>query len=64
MGDLEAVQAGTNTRPATIERECIAVSDFEGLVDLLVACGISLPSSGSLGKRFEKLWDDLSFVLK
>lgn len=48
MGDLDAVQSGTNTRPATIEREFISVLDFEGLVDLLIACGTRLPESRSL----------------
>src|SRR5262245_32899099 len=44
MADLTAVQAGTNTTPPKVAREFIAVADFEGLVDLLVACGRSLPA--------------------
>ena len=63
MGDLDAVQAGTNTMPATIEREFISVLDFEGLVDLLIACGTRLPESRSLLPRFEKLWGDMAYVL-
>ncbi|QQS08394.1 MAG: M20/M25/M40 family metallo-hydrolase [Phycisphaerales bacterium] len=63
MGDLDAVQSGTNTRPATIEREFISVLDFEGLVDLLIACGTRLPESRSLLPRFEKLWGDMAYVL-
>ncbi len=63
MGDLTAVQAGTNTRPATIEREYISVRDYEGLVDLLVACGIDLPASGSHGALFDKLYAERAFVL-
>jgi len=76
MGDLAAVQEGTNTRRATIEREQIAISDFEGLVDLLVACaqdpriagenllGPGLKPSGAVGPLVEKLWRERAFVLK
>lgn len=63
MGDLTAVQAGTNARPATIEREYISVRDYEGLVDLLVACGVELPASGSHAALFEKLYAERAFVL-
>lgn len=63
MADLEAVQAGTNSLPARIAREYIAVSDFEGLVDLLIACGRSLPAGQGVGDRFERLWAERSFVL-
>lgn len=78
MGDLAAVQEGTNTRKATIEREQIAISDFEGLVDLLVACaqdprisagaggnplGPGLKPSGAVGPLVEKLWRERAFVL-
>ncbi|CAG0962884.1 hypothetical protein PHYC_00823 [Phycisphaerales bacterium] len=64
MGDLAAVQAGTNASPAVIEREFISLTDFDGLVDLLVACGRNLPAAGSLSSRFEKLYDERAFVLK
>ncbi|GJQ30039.1 MAG: hypothetical protein HBSAPP03_19230 [Phycisphaerae bacterium] len=63
MGDLAAVQAGTNTKPATIEREFIAVADYEGLVDLLVGCGVALPASGGNAALFEKLYTEKRFVL-
>jgi len=63
MADLTAVQAGTNTSPARVGREFIAVADFEGLVDLLVACGQKLADKGGMGDRLEKLWRDRSFVL-
>ena len=63
MGDLTAVQAGTNTRRATIEPECIAIADYEGLVDLLVACGERLPEGPKVMPRLEKLWNERSFVL-
>ncbi len=63
MADLAAVQAGTNTSPPRVGREFIAVSDYEGLVDLLIACAQHLPERAGLSERFEKLWNDRSFVL-
>jgi len=63
MGDLANVQAGTNTNPPTIEREFIALSDFEGLVDLLVACAFKLGESGKVSSLVTRLWDEKSFVL-
>ncbi|MDI1289647.1 MAG: M20/M25/M40 family metallo-hydrolase [bacterium] len=63
MGDLTNVQAGTNTRPATIEREFIALSDYEGLVELLIGCGLRLGESGKVSALVTKLWDEKSFVL-
>jgi hypothetical protein len=64
MADLTAVQAGTNTTPPRAAREFIALSDFEGLVDLLVACGQRLPEKGGMSDRFDKLWRERSFVLE
>lgn len=63
MGDLTAVQAGTNTTTPTLAREFIGVSDFEGMVDLLAACGVALPDAPPLRGRMEKLWDERRFVL-
>jgi putative aminopeptidase FrvX len=63
MADLTAVQAGTNAQPPRVGREFIAQSDFEGLVDLLVACGQRLPEVVGMNERFEKLWRDRGFVL-
>lgn len=63
MGDLDAVQAGTNTTPPRIAREYIGLSDFEALVDLLIACGERLGSGPSLAERFDKLWDQRRVVL-
>jgi endoglucanase len=64
MADLSAVQAGTNTTEPTIAPEQIATSDFDGLVDLLVACGQSLNPGGDIDARLAKLWDDRKFVLE
>lgn len=64
MGDLANVQAGTNTTPAKIEREFIGLDDYEGLVDLLIACGERLPEIGLSPDRFDKLWNERNFVLR
>lgn len=66
MADLAAVQAGTNTRPPTIAQEYIALSDYDGLVDLLVACGTRLTSPdapSNITQRLDKLWNERKFVL-
>lgn len=63
MAELERVQGGTHAGRARIEREYIARSDFEGLVDLLVEVGLDLPPASPLAERFEKLWRERSFVL-
>lgn len=64
MADLDAVQAGTHSGPPAIEREFIGLDDFEGLVDLLVACGLRLPDTPTAPVRVEKIWADLAFVLE
>lgn len=69
MADLAAVQAGTNAAPARAGREYIAVSDYHGLVDLLLACAVELSDpagahGSSFRSRVESLWNDLSFVLE
>lgn len=63
MADLANVQSGTNTTPPTAAREHISLADFEGLVDLLVACGTRLGAGGSLAERFDKLYADRKSVL-
>ncbi len=77
MGDLAAVQERTNSKPPRIDREQIAVSDFEGMVDLLVACGQDpriegknplgtglREGSGAVPALVEKLWRERAFVLR
>lgn len=63
MADLAAVQAGANTTPPAIDSEQIAIADFDGLVDLLVACGQELKPGGAIDQRLEKLWFDRRHVL-
>ncbi len=62
MGQLAELEAKALDSPA-IAPEFIALADFEGLVDLLIACGTHLPESARLPDRFEKLWNERSFVL-
>ncbi|MCA9279518.1 MAG: hypothetical protein H6815_01190 [Phycisphaeraceae bacterium] len=64
MGDLAAVQEGTNTDKPTLAREHIAISDYLGLVDLLVACGTKLPERLPIDDRIESLWIKHNDVLK
>jgi len=63
MGDLDAVQAGTNTTAPTITPERIALHDFDGLVDLLIASGTELDAPGSLRDRLDGLWEQRRGVL-
>jgi putative aminopeptidase FrvX len=63
MADLAAVQAGENTSRPRVGREHIALSDFHGLVDLLVACGTSLPEASPIQERLDKLWMERRVVL-
>lgn len=64
MADLAAVQAGKNTSPAKIGPEFISIADFDGLVDLLIACGQKLEAAPSFRERIDKLWSEKSFVLR
>lgn len=63
MADLAAAQAGTNTSRPRVGREHVAVKDYHGLVDLLIACGTELPSANPVATRLEKLWEERAFVL-
>lgn len=63
MADLDAVQAGTNSSPPRVDREFVSVSDYHGLVDLLIACGERLPQAPSTMERIEKLWNERHDVL-
>lgn len=63
MADLAAVQAKVNTTKPRIGPEFVSIADFDGLVDLLVACGQNLPGAASIRERIDKLWNDRAFVL-
>jgi len=73
MADLAAVQDGTFVGTPRVGREYIALRDYEGLVDLLVGCGLGLTdaapgeSSGAtptFRERLDGLWSDRASVLK
>jgi endoglucanase len=64
MAELEAVQAERNTAPPRVGREFIGVSDYGGLVDLLVACGQRLPDDAGFIGRVERLWERHAGVLE
>lgn len=64
MADLTAVQASTNTSPARVGPEFISIADFDGLVDLLAACGRNLEPAPSIQGRIDKMWAEKSFVLR
>ena len=63
MGDLSAVQAGTNTEPARVGREYIALDDYHGMIDLLVGCGHLLGTVPPFTERVEKLWTERAHLL-
>jgi putative aminopeptidase FrvX len=64
MADLDALQAGTLAGKPRVAREFISVADFDGLVDLLVACGVRLPATIPIADKFAKLWEERRFVLE
>lgn len=63
MADLAAVQAGTNTTPARVGPEFVSIADFDGLVDLLVACGERLPAAPGARSLIDRLWSQKQGVL-
>lgn len=64
MADLDAVQAGTNTTPPRVGLEFISLADFEGMVDLLIACGNHLPHAAPKAPLFDSLFDKGRQVLE
>lgn len=67
MANLTDAQAGTHEQihgtPPRVGREHIGIDDYQGMIDLLVACGSSLPSSPAFIDRIEKLWDTHANIL-
>ncbi len=64
MGRLEEVEREGFTGEARIAPEVIALSDFEGLVELLVACGVGLGSGEDLRARLEKMYEERKGVIE
>lgn len=67
MAGLAEAQAGTHEQkfgsPPRVGCEFVGLDDYAGMVDLLIGCGIDLPSSPGFVERVEKLWTDTRFVL-
>lgn len=65
MADLERVQAGDTDAVASAHagHEFISISDFHGLVDLLVACATGLADAEPLAAMMERLYAERAFVL-
>jgi putative aminopeptidase FrvX len=63
MAGLAEAQAGTHEGTPRVGCEFVGLDDYAGMVDLLVGCGIDLPSSPGFVERVEKLWVDTRFVL-
>ncbi len=68
MANLTEAQAGTHEQtfghPPRVGREHIGLDDYAGLIDLLIACAQSLPTTPSFIERIEKLWNDKSSILQ
>lgn len=68
MANLTDAQAGTHEQvhgePPRVGREHVGIDDYQGMVDLLIACGRSLPTTPSFIERLEGLWSDKSSVLE
>ncbi|MAY75586.1 MAG: hypothetical protein CMJ31_12905 [Phycisphaerae bacterium] len=63
MANLDAVQARSNDAKPEIARECVSLNDYHGMIDLLIACGLELPTTGGFMERVESLWEARKGVL-
>jgi putative aminopeptidase FrvX len=63
MAKLSEAQAGTHEGAPRVGREYVGLDDYTGMIDLLIGCGIDLPSSPGFIERVEKLWEKTRFVL-
>ncbi len=64
MAGLAEAQAGTHEGTPRVGCEFVGLDDYAGMVDLLIGCGMDLPSSPGFVERVEKLWMDTRFVLE
>lgn len=66
MADLDGVQAGDAAAVAAARagHEFISVSDYHGLIDLLVACATGLAEVEPLTNTMERLYGERAFVLE
>jgi putative aminopeptidase FrvX len=63
MAGLSEAQAGTHEGTPRVGCEYVGLDDYAGMVDLLIGCGMDLPSSPGFVQRVEKLWTDTKFVI-
>ena len=63
MAGLAEAQAGTHEGTPRVGCEYVGLDDYAGMIDLLIGCGMDLPSSPGFIERIEKLWNDTRFVL-
>ena len=67
MANLTDAQAGNHEQvhgsPPRVGREHIGIDDYQGMIDLLIACGTDLPKTPSFIQRIEKLWNEKSDIL-
>lgn len=64
MADLDEVEKPGYAGAARVGPEVIALTDFEMLVELLIACGTELGATEPMTVKLEKLYDERSFVLE
>ena len=66
MADLAAVQSGDADAIANahVAPEVISVSDYEGMIDLLTACGTQLEPAPTAAKKLDDLYATRRFVLR
>ncbi len=65
MAELADVERGDEraVSEARCDREYISLDDYEGLVDLLEVCALSLDETPGIMSRLDKIYADASFVL-
>ena len=66
MADLEAAQKGELAGPPRVGQEHVSVSDAEGMVDLLVACGrhLAQPPKSKTSQKIDDLWEGRKSILE
>ncbi len=64
MANLDEVEKPGYEGAAEVGPETIALADFDGLVDLLVACGTELGATEPMTVKLEKLYNERKFVLE
>ena len=64
MANLDEVEKPGFDGTAAVGPETIALADFEGLVDLLIACGTELGATEAMTVKLEKLYAERAFVLE